>query len=104
MANLNIDPSTYVMKFGKYKNMLALDVVELQTVNRKGETENSGLEYLEFICKQDWFRHTSIVQSIIADSLEEQNVDMGDIEQKEDEPPKEPKAKVKMRELSVSHD
>ena len=78
MANLNIDPSTYVMKIGKYKNMLAVDVVDLQTVNKKGETENSGLEYLEFICKQHWFRHRSIVQSIIDDYLEEQNVDMGD--------------------------
>ena len=44
------------------------------------------------------------MQSIIDDYLEEQNVDMGDIEQKEVEPPKEPKAKVKMRELTVSHD
>ena len=51
MTNLNIDPSTYVMKIGKYKNMLAVDVVDLQTVNKKGVTVNSGLEYLEFIYK-----------------------------------------------------
>ena len=44
-----------------------------------------GLAYLVFLCNQDWFRHTSIVQSITDDYLEEQNVDMGDIEQKEPE-------------------
>ena len=62
------------MKFGKYKNMLALDVVDLQTVNKNGETVNTGLAYLEFLCKQDWSRHTSIVQSIIDEYLEEKDV------------------------------
>ena len=46
MANLNIDPSTYVMKSGKYKNMLAVDVVDLQTVNKNGETVDTGLAYI----------------------------------------------------------
>ena len=70
----NIDPSCFVLKFGKYKNMLAIDVVDLQTVNKNGETVNTGLAYLQILVKQDWFRQTSIVQFIIDQYLEEQDV------------------------------
>ena len=35
MTSTKIDPSTYVLKFGKYKNMLACDVVDIQTINKK---------------------------------------------------------------------
>ena len=35
MSYLKIDPLTYILKFGKYINMLAVDVVAIQTVNKK---------------------------------------------------------------------
>ena len=35
MLGLKIDPSTYVLKFGKYKNMLAVNIVDIQTINKK---------------------------------------------------------------------
>ena len=47
MTSTNID-SCYVLKFGKYKNMLGVDVADIQTVNKKGEYENTGLKYLHF--------------------------------------------------------
>ena len=93
MANSQIDPSCYILKFGKYKNMLAVDVADIQLVNKKGQYESTGLKYMQWRVDQDWFKQADIVKSIIIDYLDEQHVDMGDIEQKEPEPPKKTKKK-----------
>ena len=42
-----MDPSTYVMGFGKCKDMLACDFVDLQKINKKGESVSTGLNYLQ---------------------------------------------------------
>ena len=90
MSNLKIDPSTYILKFGKYINMLAVDVVDIQTVNKKGEYVVTGLKYLQFLTTCPWFKHAGIVHSIIADYLEDQ--DVGDVpELKEETEPKKTK-------------
>ena len=104
MANSQIDPSCYILKFRKYKQMLAVDVVDIQIVNKKGEYENIGLKYLQFLCKQDWFKQVDIVQSIIEDYLQEKDVgDVPELKTEETEPKKR-KAKVKKSELTVFHD
>ena len=103
MANSQIDPSCFILQFGKYKNMLAIDVADIQTVNNKGEYENTGLKYLQWVVDQDWFKQTDIVQSIIEDYLQEQ--DVGDVPELKEEPePKKTKAKVKKNDLIVNHD
>ena len=102
MTSTNIDPSCYIIKFGKYKNMLACDVVDIQTVNKQGQYETTGLKYLQWLTTCSWFKDTDLIKTIIVDYLEEQNVDMGDIEEKEPET-KKTKTKVKKSELIVSH-
>ena len=95
----NNDPSTYVMGFGKYKDMLACDIVDLQKINKKGESVSTGLNYLQSLVDCSWFKHVDLIQSIIDEYLEEQNVGYvseiepePEIEQKKQKK-KEPKAK-----------
>ena len=64
MSNLKIDPSTYVLKFGKYKNMLAVDVVDFQTVNKKGQCEDTGLKYLQWLTTCSWFENTDFIKML----------------------------------------
>ena len=71
--------------------MLACDIADIQIVNKKGEYGNIGLKYLQWLTTCSWFKDTYIIKSFIIDYLDEQNVDMGDIEQKEPEPPKKTK-------------
>ena len=74
-------------------------------MNKNGEYENTGLKYLQFLCKQDWFKQVDIVQTIIEDYLQEQ--DVGDIPELKEEPePKKTKAKAKVKksDLIVNHD
>ena len=82
MTNLKIDPSCYILKFGKYINMLAVDVVGIQTVNKKGEYANTGLKYLQWLVDQQWLNHVDFIKSIIIDYLDEQDVVKYEIEQK----------------------
>ena len=76
MPDLKIDPSTYVLKFGKYKNMLAVDVVGLQILNKKGQYENTGLKYLHWLVGQEWYKDADLIKTIIVDYLDEQDVGM----------------------------
>ena len=82
MSILKIDLSTYVLKFGKYINMLAVDVVGIQTVNKKWDYANTGLTYLQWLVDQQWLSHVDIKKSIIIDYLDEQDVVKYEIEQK----------------------
>ena len=64
--NTNIKPEEYVLKFGKYKNMRAVDVAEIYVVDPKTQEDKPvGLLYLEWLCKQDWFKHKDIVEQVI---------------------------------------
>ena len=60
-----ITPETYVLKFGKYKNMRAVDVAQIYEVDKDGNYVGKGLKYLSWLCDQDWFKHKDIVEKII---------------------------------------
>ena len=61
----------YVMKFGKYKNMLIKDVAKITTIDKNGETKKVGLQYLQWITGQEWFKHQNIVKELIDDIVKE---------------------------------
>ena len=84
-----LTPEKYVMAFGKYKNMRAVDVADIYNVDKNGEDKPVGLLYLQWLVDQDWFKHKDIVNEIIKSAIE---CTSGD--EKEPEPtPKEPKQK-----------
>ena len=65
MQNLNIEK--YVMPFGKYRKMRAVDVAKIFEVDKDGKDKPVGLNYLKWIVTQDWFRNTDIIKQIIDD-------------------------------------
>ena len=69
-----MDPSCYILKFGKYKDLLACDIVDLQKINKKGESVSTGLNYLQSLVTCSWFKYVDIIQSIINEYLNEQEV------------------------------
>ena len=60
-----ISPENYVLKFGKYKNMRAIDVSELYQVDKDGNDKPVGLLYLKWLVSCDWFKHKETIQKII---------------------------------------
>ena len=74
MTTLNNDPSLYIMGFGKYKDMLACDVVDLQKINKKGESVSTGLNYLQSLVTCSWLKDVDLIQSIIDEYLNEQDI------------------------------
>ena len=46
-----LTPEKYVMVFGKYKNMRAVDVAEIYNVDTNGEDKPVGLLYIKFLVK-----------------------------------------------------
>ena len=52
----------YVMKFGKYKNMLIKDVAKITTIDKNGKTKKDGLQYLQWLIGQEWFKHQRAVR------------------------------------------
>ena len=52
----------YVLPFGKYKGMYAVDAAEITVVDKNGNDKNVGLIYLEWLTKQAWFRDTEIIK------------------------------------------
>ena len=85
----NITPESYVFHFGKYKDMKAVDIAQIYTVDKDGNSIAKGLMYLEWICEKDWFKHSDIIQKIIDDAKQ----NMSD----EEEPKPEPKKKKEMK-------
>ena len=65
MSNANIKLEEYVMKFGKYINMRAVDVSKLYVVDKNGIDQPIGLKYLKWLCDQDWFKHKDTISAII---------------------------------------
>ena len=55
----------YVMPFGKFKGMRAVDIAEIYIVDKNGVDQPTGLKYLEWLVLQPWFKHTEIITSII---------------------------------------
>ena len=100
MANSNVDPSCYIMKIGKYRNMLDVDVVDLQTVKKWGNWKYGSRISGIFMQTRLVSPHLYFVQSIIDEYLEEQYVP----ELKEIEHPKKTRAKVKQSDLIVTYD
>ena len=61
----------YVMKFGKYKNMLIKDVAKITTIDKNGKTKKDGLQYLQWLIGQEWFKHQTILKELLDDIGEE---------------------------------
>ena len=61
----------YVLRFGQYKNMRAVDVAEIFVIDKTGNEYPKGLLYLQFLSKTDWFKHTDIMQKIINKAIDE---------------------------------
>ena len=65
MSNKVISPEKYILAFGKYKNMRAVDVAQISVVDKAGNDKPTGLLYLEWLCEQEWFKHKDIVFEVI---------------------------------------
>ena len=61
MTSQNITPESYIFKFGRYMGQKATQVANLTKVDKNGKDVNVGLQYLEFLVNQDWFRHKDII-------------------------------------------
>ena len=57
-----ISPENYVMPFGKYKQMRAIDVADIYQVDKDGNDKPVGLMYLQWLVDQDWFKHKDILK------------------------------------------
>ena len=57
---------TFVMPFGKYKNMLLADIDKISII-KDGKTKNVGHQYLVWLSKQDWFHQCDFIKKIIGE-------------------------------------
>jgi hypothetical protein len=62
-----ISPENYVMSFGKFKGMKAIDIVNIHTVDGNDVDVSTGLNYLEWLLEpeQKWFKHSDIIKKIV---------------------------------------
>jgi len=65
MNNQTLQAERYVMPFGKFKGMKLIDIVKIVTVDKNGDEKQTGLIYLEWLTKQEWFKNNNIVQHVI---------------------------------------
>ena len=63
----DLKPESFILPFGKYKSMRAIDVVNITQVDKNGDDKPVGLLYLKWLVSQDWFRNTDIIKQIIKD-------------------------------------
>ena len=63
----DLKPESFILPFGKYKSMRAIDVVNITQVDKNGDDKPVGLLYLKWLVSQDWFRNTDIIEQIIKD-------------------------------------
>ena len=89
-----ISPKDYVLRFGKYKNMKAIDVADIYEVDKNGKDKATGLMYLKFLTTCEWFKHTAILAEII-NIAEECMSDNDDDEKQAEEIPKKKEPKEK---------
>lgn len=67
----NLTPENYVMKFGKYKNMRAVDIADIYEVDKNGDDKPVGILYLKFLVEKcDWFKHKDIIEQIIKNAID----------------------------------
>ena len=97
MQGKTLTPESYVMKFGKYKNMKAVDIADIYEVDKNGNDKAVGLMYLKFLVEKcDWFRHKEIIEQVIKNAVDCMSADEKEPEQPkhvEDKPKKEKKPK-----------
>ena len=79
--------------------MLAVDVVDLQKIKKRGSV-NTGLNYLQWLGQQSWYEDQDVLKQIIIDYLDGQ--DVGYVPELKEEP--EPPKKTKKEKIIVSHD
>jgi|GEM_PF-4561590 len=96
MAQIN-SPENYVMPFGKYRQMRAIDVSEIYQVDKDGNDKPVGLMYLQWLVKQDWFKHKEIIQQII-ETAEQYISDPEETKPEEEKKPKKEKKDPKQKE------
>ena len=102
--NSTVTPERYVMKFGKYKNMKAVDIAAIYEVDKNGNDKPVGLMYLKFLVEKcDWFRHREIIEQVIKNAVECMNADEKEPEQPKEED-KQKKEKKPKKEKITSKD
>ena len=92
----------YVLPFGKYKGMYAVDIAEITVVDKNGNDKNVGLLYLQWLChpNQSWFRDTEIIKKIIEDA----KTNMSDADEEPESEPEPPKKKEpKKKSINIEH-
>ena len=93
MSSKTISPEKYILAFGKYKNMRAVDVAQISVVDKAGNDKPTGLLYLEWLCEQEWFKHRDIVNEVIRKAQGQSEAD---------EPKKKKDAKQKKGTITIS--
>ena len=91
MQTQTLTPENYILRLGKYKNMRAADIAEIYEVDKNGEDQPKGLQYLQWLIEQDWFRHKDIIEQVIKNAID---CFSGDYD-KEPEQPKKSGSKTK---------
>ena len=91
MQTQTLTPENYILRLGKYKNMRAADIAEIYEVDKNGEDQPKGLQYLQWLIEQDWFRHKDIIEQVIKNAID---CFSGD-DDKEPEQPKKVEVKQK---------
>ncbi len=62
----NISPDQYVLRFGKYNKLKAVDVLKITEIDKNGKVKPAGYLYLKWLVeKADWFRHKEIIEEIL---------------------------------------
>ena len=90
MSSFKISPDQYVFRFGKYRNMKAVDIADIYEVDKNGNDKPVGLMYLKFLVEKcEWFRHSEIIEQVIKNAIDCMSGDEG----KEQEKTKEVKQK-----------
>ena len=100
MQTRALTPENYVLRFGKYKNMKAVDVADIYEVDKNSNDKPVGLSYLKFLVEKcDWFRHKDIIEQVIKNAIDCMSGDEGkeqektkEVKQKKEKKPKKEKS------------
>ena len=84
-----MDPNKYIMPLGKYKGMYLHDVAKLTIVDKNNIDKKVGIQYLNWLIQQSWYRDTDIVMKILKQYETEEEVDVN-----------EPKKEIKEKKIN----